>query len=178
MPHIHTEPGQHDLTTTAFILRTDGAEPSGLLHQHRKLGLLLPVGGHVELLENPWAAAMHEIVEESGYDMSQLKVLQPKERVKRMTGTKVHPVPLFLQTHEFKSQSDHYHVDVGFCLVANEPPQSLPVEGESQELLWLTRAEIADRRNEMPADIHEIYEFCFATALEQWEAVDPDTFDA
>ena len=178
MPHIHTDPGQHDLTTTAFIIRTDMDAPRGLVHVHRKLGLLLPVGGHVELDENPWAASIHEIREESGYDINQLKVLQPTERIVKMDGVKVHPVPLFLQTHEFKKDANHFHVDVGFLYVADKAPANLPDDGEASELLWLTKEEINTRADEMPADIAQIYDFCFDVALEEWERISPDAFDA
>lgn len=178
MAHIHTEPGQHDLTTTAFIIRTDMDEPRGLLHVHRKLGLLLPVGGHVEVHENPWSASIHEIREESGYDIKQLKVMQPHERIMKMNGVKNHPVPLFLQTHEYKKNADHYHVDVGFLYVTEEAPSDLPHEGEASELLWLTQTEINARTDEMPEDIAQIYDFCFSIAVKKWESVAPELFDA
>lgn len=178
MPHIHTESGQHDLTTTAFIIRTDGLKPVGLVHRHKKLSLLLPVGGHVELTENPWAASIHEIEEESGYGIDQLKVMQPRERIMRMDGVKSHPVPLFLRTHEFKKDADHHHVDIGFLYVTDESPRNLPAEGESAELLWMTNDEIQRRKHEMPADIAQIYDFCFRTALSSWQPVSPGEFDA
>ncbi len=177
MPHIHTKPGQHDLTTTAFIIRKQGEQMFGLVHKHKKLGLLLPVGGHVELHETPWAAVVHEVSEESGYDIAQLKVLQPVDRIRTMDGVKTHPVPLFLQTHEFKKDANHFHVDIGFLFVATDVPASLPGEGESSELLWLTNDEINARKHEMPDDIAQIYDFCFTTALSQWEEVSPDVFD-
>jgi 8-oxo-dGTP diphosphatase len=178
MPHIHTEPGQHDITTTAFIIRTDTDEPRGLVHMHRKLHLLLPVGGHVELHENPWSASIHEIKEESGYEITQLRVLQPIERIQKMDGVKTHPVPLFLQTHAFKDSADHYHIDVGFLFVTAEDPLSTPAEGEAKELLWLTNNEVLARSNEMPADIAQIYNFAFSVALKKWERVSPNVFDA
>jgi len=177
MPHIHTHPGQHDLTTTAFIIRTDGSEPRGLLHRHRKLGLLLPVGGHVELHETPWAASLHEIAEEAGYVINQLTVMQPKERIKQMDDVKIHPVPLFLQTHEFKTDEGHSHIDIGFLFVTNEEPAMPPADGESAELLWLTNDEIQARRAEMPADIAQIYDFSFMVALAGWEMVEPGAYD-
>jgi 8-oxo-dGTP pyrophosphatase MutT (NUDIX family) len=177
MPHIHTEPGQHDLTTTAFVIRTDGDKVYGLLHKHRKLGLLLPIGGHVELSETPWAAVIHEIKEESGYDIAQLNVLQPKERIRAMDGVKVHPVPLFLQTHEFKKSEDHGHIDIGFLFVTDQMPASMPEEGETAELLWLTNEEIQRRKDEMPADIAQIFDFGFSVALDAWEQVSPSVYD-
>jgi 8-oxo-dGTP diphosphatase len=178
MPHIHTGPGEHDLTTTAFIVRIESNIAYGLLHQHKKLERLLPVGGHVELTENPWAAVIHEIQEESGYDVNQLKVLQPKDRIKRMDGVKVHPVPLFLQTHGYKADSDHAHVDIGFAFVTNELPNSRPAQGEQDVLIWLSAEEIQAQKNHMPADIAQIYQYVFETALLQWEQVDPESFDA
>lgn len=53
MPHIHTEPGQHDHTASAYIVRLDEAEPALILHRHKILGQYLQFGGHVELDENP-----------------------------------------------------------------------------------------------------------------------------
>jgi len=53
MSHIHTNPGEHDQTVSAFIIRTDTAEPELLLHVHKKLGVLLQPGGHIELNETP-----------------------------------------------------------------------------------------------------------------------------
>ncbi len=177
MPHIHTESGQHDLTTTAFIIRMEGGQPYALVHKHKKLGLLLPVGGHVELHETPWAAVLHEIEEESGYSSAQLVVMQPVERVRKMDGVKTHPVPLFLQTHEFKKDEGHFHVDIGFFFLSTELPVSMPSEGESAELLWLSREDIQARKHEMPADIAQIYDFCFSEALGSWEKVPTTEFD-
>lgn len=70
MPHIHTEPGQHDLTVSAYIVRMDLPEPAIILHKHRKLNKWLQFGGHVEPHENPWQAVQREIREESGYELS------------------------------------------------------------------------------------------------------------
>ena len=56
MPHIHTEPGQHDQTVSAFIFRKVDGEYKAFLHMHRTLGTLMQVGGHVELDETPWGA--------------------------------------------------------------------------------------------------------------------------
>src|SRR3954466_7704978 len=63
MPHIHHEPGQHDFTTSAFIVRTDRSEPQAVLHEHRKIGKLLQFGGHIELTESPWQALLREVRE-------------------------------------------------------------------------------------------------------------------
>ena len=40
-----------------------------LLHMHKKLGLWLPVGGHIDRDELPEEAALREAKEESGLDV-------------------------------------------------------------------------------------------------------------
>src|SRR4051812_49824476 len=100
MPHIHTEDGQHDPTTSAYIVRTDTPEPTILLHKHRKLGKYLQFGGHIELNENPWAAITHEIAEESGYGIDQLTILQPTTLLKKVSGVQMHPLPVSYLTHK------------------------------------------------------------------------------
>ena len=52
MGHIHTDPGQHDLTVSAFIVRESDGRPLLLVHRHKSLALLLQPGGHVELDEH------------------------------------------------------------------------------------------------------------------------------
>ncbi len=93
MSHIHTAPGQHDATVSAFIIRID-TEPLVLLHKHKKLGILGQIGGHVELHENPWQAIQHEIKEESGYDITDLMILQPKPIIHDLRGGQLTPIPI------------------------------------------------------------------------------------
>jgi len=52
MSHIHTEPHQHDLTVTAYILKIDSSEPKALLHMHKKLNILLPIGVMLSLMRH------------------------------------------------------------------------------------------------------------------------------
>lgn len=139
MPHIHNEPGQHDHTATAWIVRTDGDEPQLLLHVHKKIGKLLCPGGHVELTENPWQAIQHEIAEETGYDFSQLKLLQPTQSfITQLPGAVVHPVSFCHSTHGFDLWPDHFHTDTAYAFVTDELPANQPAAGESTELRWLT----------------------------------------
>ena len=55
---------------TAFVAQagaTDGATGGAtLLHWHRKVGLWLPPGGHIEPGEDPIEAALREVMEETG----------------------------------------------------------------------------------------------------------------
>lgn len=140
MPHIHTEPGQHDITTSAWIFREDDDELRALVHMHRKHGKLMQVGGHIELDETPWQTIAHEIPEESGIRLDQLYVLQPQNATLDITGAAVHPVPVIANTY-FVGNA-HYHSDFGYAFIAKGDPELHPAEGESAGLRWLTISEL------------------------------------
>ncbi len=58
------EHGRH-FTVAVFVVR-DGKV---LLHRHRKLGMWLPPGGHIERDELPDEAAVREVLEETGVEV-------------------------------------------------------------------------------------------------------------
>ena len=62
MAHLHEK---IDFTVAIFVVH-DGRV---LLIHHRKLDQWLPLGGHIELDEDPEAAALREAKEESGLDV-------------------------------------------------------------------------------------------------------------
>ena len=65
MAHIHEK---IDFTVAIYVVR-DGKI---LLIHHRKLDKWLPLGGHIELDEEPEQAALREAKEESGLDVELL----------------------------------------------------------------------------------------------------------
>lgn len=175
MPHIHTNDSEHDLTVTAYIIRTDTPEPQALLHMHRKLNRLLPVGGHVEINESPWQAIAHELEEESGYTLNNLEILQPLSRIKHMTSVVQHPYPLSMNTHDIPDA--HFHTDIEYAFIAKSDPDGIISEGESIDLRWLTHEEM----NELDSSViftntKEVYDFIFDEALQNWERVSTNDF--
>ena len=62
MPHMHEK---IDFTVAVFVVDADRV----LLVHHRRLCKWLPVGGHIELDEDPEAAALRDVLEESGLDV-------------------------------------------------------------------------------------------------------------
>lgn len=62
MAHIHEK---IDFTVAIFIVQNAKV----LLILHRKLNKWLPVGGHIELDEDPEVAALREAKEESGFEV-------------------------------------------------------------------------------------------------------------
>lgn len=159
MPHIHTEPDQHDITVSGYIVRTDTDEPRCLVHMHKKIGKLMQIGGHIELNETPWMAIAHELEEESGYQLSELDVAQyTADRV--VDGNNVsHPTPFLMNTHNVGNE--HYHSDLCFGFVAQDTPKNTVVDGESMDLRWLTLSELqqAARNGEALEDVCNMYAF-------------------
>ncbi len=175
MAHIHTKPGQYDHTASAFIIRTDTPEPMLLLHKHRVLGKYLQIGGHVELDETPWQAVAHELEEESGYKLSQLKILQPKDRIRSISDAVLHPYPACNNTHIFSE--GHFHTDLEYAFITDEEPTGKIQPGESTLTRLFTRAELARLSNdETYANIREVGEFIFDVCLKLWEPVDTSQF--
>lgn len=178
MAHIHTGSGEHDQTASAFIVRTDHNDPRLLLHMHKKLGVLLQPGGHVELRENPWQAIRHEIEEETGYELSQLVLLQPRDRLGRLTGARLHPVAVCQNTHDFAGNSEHRHTDTAYAFLAQGAPRGLPADGESSDLRWLSANELEELgENEIFEDVREIGQFVLLTCLRDWEKVPVDEYE-
>lgn len=178
MAHIHTQPGQHDPTASAFIIRTDLAEPQLWLHRHKKLNMYLQFGGHVELHETPWQAVTHEIQEESGYDIGQLKILQPSERIRHLTGATIHPYPVAQQTHAFGNGLDHFHTDTEYVFVTEQAPHHPPADGESGELKLFTRKMLAELpTSDIPDNARQVGLFIFDYCLANWEPVPVTEFN-
>jgi len=171
MSHIHTNPGQYDFTTSGYIVRLGGVEPVILLHMHKILGQWLQFGGHVEVHENPWQALTHEIDEESGYAMRQLRVLQPASRLRALSGATLHPSPAFIMSHRF-GDTDHYHTDIAYGFVTAEDPAGAPGEGESSTFQAFSAAELrAIPKGEIPENVREGALFVLEECLPHWNKV-------
>lgn len=135
----------------------------------------MQIGGHIELDQTPWQAVADEVSQESGYDLSELRVAQ--HSAERMVETVAisHPTPFTMNTHDVGNL--HYHSDLCYGFVAQNGPQQAIAAGESSDLRWLTIAELdaAVERGEALADTTEIYRFFVAT-LGSYALIAADTF--
>ncbi len=96
MAHIHEK---IDFTVAVFVVH-DGKV---LLIHHRKLDQWLPLGGHIELDEDPEQAALREAKEESGLDVELLGERPPTTS----SGTRALIAPRFLDIHRITGTHEH-----------------------------------------------------------------------
>jgi 8-oxo-dGTP pyrophosphatase MutT (NUDIX family) len=94
--HIHEK---IDFTTAIFVVQDEKV----LLVLHRKLGKWLPLGGHIELDEDPEIAALREAKEESGLDVELLGDRPPTTE----PGTRALIAPRFLDIHRISDTHEH-----------------------------------------------------------------------
>lgn len=102
------------VTASALLVAEDRSRI--LLHRHKRLGLWLQPGGHIDPDELPWDAARREAEEETGLPVA----LSSTD----LAHVDVHPGP-----------RGHTHLDLRYLITSPVVAPS-PAEGESQEAQW------------------------------------------
>ena len=96
MAHIHEK---IDFTVAIFVVH----DRKVLLIHHRRLDKWLPLGGHIELDEDPETAALREAKEESGLDVELIGERPPTTE----PGTRALIAPRFLDIHRITDTHEH-----------------------------------------------------------------------
>lgn len=118
------QPGH--LTASAFVLSAAGEQL--LLIFHRKLGIWIQPGGHVEPTDTSLAAAARrELAEEVGVSL-------PAAEPDAIFDLDVHAIPAR------KNEPAHEHFDVRFCFRA--PTAELSINAEVVDARWVELAKI------------------------------------
>lgn len=101
-------------TASAIVVGRRGT----LLHRHKRLGVWLQPGGHVDPGEAPWDAAVRETAEETGVPGS-------------------HPAegPRLVHTDVHRGGRGHTHLDLRYLLLAGDVDPA-PGVGESTDVRW------------------------------------------
>ena len=105
-----------------------------LLHLHKRLGIWLQPGGHVDAGETPWDAALRETVEETGIEARFAGPL-------RADGS-----PELVHVDVHAGGRGHTHLDLRYLIDGGEADPD-PSPGESQQIGWFawdTAIEVAD----------------------------------
>ena len=102
------------VTASAIVLGDDGRV---LLHRHKRLGIWLQPGGHVDPGESCETAALREVAEETG-----------------ILGELAGDAPLHVDVHE--GPRGHVHLDVRWLVRAPAGATPAPAAGESPDVAW------------------------------------------
>jgi 8-oxo-dGTP pyrophosphatase MutT (NUDIX family) len=133
MAHIHEK---IDFTVAIFVVH----DKKILLIHHRKLDKWLPLGGHIELDEDPEQAALREAKEESGLDVELLGERPPTTS----PGTRALLAPRFLDIHRITDTHEH----IGMIYWArpkrggSAPAAELAAAAEHHDIRWCSSDEL------------------------------------
>ena len=114
------------VTGSAIVVGPRGV----VLLKHKRLGLWLQPGGHIDPGESPWDAARREAVEETGL------AVEFVESPPRLVHVDVHP-----------GGRGHTHLDLRYLVAAGDADPS-PPDGESQEIEWLAWPDAIERASD------------------------------
>ncbi len=114
--------GPVHITASAVVVGDRGV----VLHKHKRLGLWLQPGGHIDPGETPWDAARREAIEETGLPATFPDSGSDGAGEPQLVHVDVHPGP-----------RGHTHLDVRYLLHA-PAVRPAPPEGESQEVDWFS----------------------------------------
>jgi 8-oxo-dGTP pyrophosphatase MutT (NUDIX family) len=126
--HIHEK---IDFTVAIFVVH-DGKV---LLIHDRTLDKWLPLGGHIELDEDPEQAALREAKEESGLDVELIGERPPTTG----PGTRALIAPRFLDIHRINDTHEH----IGMIYWARSKSGQLTLSAvEHHEIRWCSAADL------------------------------------
>lgn len=136
MAHIHEK---IDFTVAIFVVEHGKV----LMIHHRRLRKWLPLGGHIELDEDPEMAALREAHEESGLEVELLGQRPPTTG----PGTRALIAPRFLDIHRITDTHEH----IGMIYWARPCGGALQLsENEHHDIRWCSREDL--HRLEPPID--------------------------
>ena len=124
------------ITGSAIVVGTRGV----VLLRHRRLGMWIQPGGHVDPGETPWDAALREAAEETGLPVSFVtgtgEMVSAGEVVPRLVHVDVHA-----------GGRGHTHLDLRYLLAAPDLDPA-PPEGESPDVAWFGWPDAIDRADD------------------------------
>ncbi|HWL41302.1 MAG TPA: NUDIX domain-containing protein [Ilumatobacter sp.] len=113
------------VTGSAIVVGPRGV----ILLKHKRLGLWLQPGGHVDPGEAPWEAAVRESREETGLPV-----------------TLTSPELVHVDVHA--GGRGHTHLDLRYLVGVDGDPDPVPPEGESQEVFWFAWPAAVERASD------------------------------
>jgi 8-oxo-dGTP pyrophosphatase MutT (NUDIX family) len=132
MTHIHKD---IDFVVSVYITHNNKV----LLIKHRELNCWLPVGGHIELNENPEEALLREVREECSLEI-ELMSSKPKLNLKDF---KFLYAPAFIDIH--KINDTHQHIGLEYFAKAKSNKIILN-KVEHDDIRWFSKNELEEKK--------------------------------
>lgn len=129
-------------TVSIFIVCKDKV----LLHLHKKYGILLPLGGHIEANELPEEACIREAREEAGLEIDLYNADIGSQFSNDFEESNVKFIIRPMHMIYGQADSDHYHIDFNYYATTNSYQVS-PLEGESNLIYWYSKEELDQIKN-------------------------------
>src|SRR5207244_1993456 len=136
MPHIHEK---IDFTVAIFVVQAGKV----LLIHHRKLDKWLPLGGHIELDEDPEIAALREAKEECGFEVELLGERPPTTG----DGTRALIAPRFLDIHRITDT--HEHIGMIYWARPKNSSDAKLATAEHHDIRWCSSKELDSLQPQM-----------------------------
>ena len=108
--------GQIHVTSSAVVVGARGI----VLHKHKRIGIWIQPGGHIDEGERPDDAALREVLEETG-----------------LTTTHFGAIPTIIHVDVHAAPKGHIHLDVRY-LLRGPDANPKPPEGESPDVAWMS----------------------------------------
>lgn len=127
MPHIHD---RYDFVVTIFIVHRDKV----LLVNHPRYDKWLPIGGHIELDEDPEQALFREVAEETGLAVDMLA------HKPRFEHDEAKPIlsPNYIDVH--LANPPHKHISLMYFAVAHD--DNVVLSHEHTDYKWLKSSDL------------------------------------
>lgn len=137
MPHLNK---LIDFTVTAYIV----FESKVLLAHHKVMDIWVPVGGHIELDEDPEQALLREVTEETGLEVEVVAERPPRQFEE--LGTTFLPRPEWINIHTLPNVPGHRHTALIYLARAKSNKAAL-APAEHKALRWFAADELAEVTN-------------------------------
>lgn len=142
MVHIHK---LIDFTVSVFIVHKGKV----IFVHHKRLSKWLPIGGHIELDEDPEQGLFRETEEETGLTKEKLVVLSEKPKFESVE-QKYLFTPNLLDIH--KINDEHRHIGLIYFVRSNSQKLEL-AKDEHNHVRWLTRKDLKNKKYRLRDDI-------------------------
>ena len=126
---------QNHFTATGLVFNNDGRV---LMIKHKKLGVWLPPGGHVNENELPCKAVLREILEETGV---RARVISAALDSDVPVSDYELPLPMEILLEDIEENGMHNHIDMIYVCQTDDSMLSLQ-ESEVDDIGWFFPSEI------------------------------------